>query len=130
MPAAEHRSRTAGEGDKPQDSRARHRGVGQRQGTDDVMLSPKLLEELRAHWRCLHRQPNTWLFPGNRHHSGDGPIDTKTIPDASTMNVGAEFVDVRVFAEHLLNNKLQIIASSATEKLATRTKKQKNEKSG
>jgi hypothetical protein len=35
VPAAEHRSRTAGEGDKPQDSRARHRGVGQRQGTDE-----------------------------------------------------------------------------------------------
>jgi hypothetical protein len=35
MPTAKHRSRTAGEGDKPQDSRARHRGVGQRQGTDE-----------------------------------------------------------------------------------------------
>ena len=35
MPVAKHRSRTAGEGDKPQDPRARHRGVGQRQGTDE-----------------------------------------------------------------------------------------------
>jgi len=25
----------------------------------DVMLSPKLLEELRAHWRRLHRKPST-----------------------------------------------------------------------
>jgi len=48
----------------------------------DVMLSPKLLEELRAHWRRLHRKPSTWLFPGNRHHSGDQPIDTKTVWNA------------------------------------------------
>ena len=37
----------------------------------DVMLSPKLLEELRAHVHRLRRRPMTWLFPGNRHHSGD-----------------------------------------------------------
>jgi site-specific recombinase XerD len=43
----------------------------------DVMLSPKLLEELRAHWRRL-RKKSTWLFPGNRWHSGDQPMDTKT----------------------------------------------------
>ena len=44
----------------------------------DVMLSAKLLEELRAHWHRLRPKPSTWLFPGNRHHSGDQPIDTKT----------------------------------------------------
>lgn len=44
----------------------------------DVMLSPKLLEELRAHWHRLHR-PSSWLFPGNRHHHGDQPIDGKTV---------------------------------------------------
>jgi integrase/recombinase XerD len=44
----------------------------------DVMLSAKLLEELRAHWRRLRPKPNTWLFPGNRHHRGNQPIDTKT----------------------------------------------------
>jgi integrase/recombinase XerD len=43
----------------------------------DVMLSPVLLEELRAHWRRL-RKKSTWLFPGNRWHSGDQPMDTKT----------------------------------------------------
>lgn len=32
----------------------------------DVMLSPKLLEELRAFWRGLRRRPKVWLFPGNR----------------------------------------------------------------
>jgi len=45
----------------------------------DVMLSPKLLEELRSHWCRLHRKPSSWLFPGNRHHCGDQPIDTKTV---------------------------------------------------
>src|ERR1700722_11852739 len=45
----------------------------------DVMLSPKLLEELRAHWRRFKRKPSTWLFPGNRHHSGDQPITTKVV---------------------------------------------------
>jgi integrase/recombinase XerD len=44
----------------------------------DVMLSPMLLDELRAHWRRLRRKSRTWLFPGNRWHSGDHPMDTKT----------------------------------------------------
>jgi site-specific recombinase XerD len=44
----------------------------------DVMLSPKLLEELRSHWLRLRRKSSIWLFPGNRWHSGDLPIDTKT----------------------------------------------------
>ena len=43
----------------------------------DVMLSPVLLEELRAHWRRL-RKKSVWLFPGNRWHTADHPIDTKT----------------------------------------------------
>jgi len=42
----------------------------------DVMLSPVLLEELRAHWRRL-RKKSVWLFPGNRWHSADHPIDDK-----------------------------------------------------
>jgi integrase/recombinase XerD len=44
----------------------------------DVMLSPKLLEELREHWRRLPRKSSEWLFPGNRWHNSDQPIDTKT----------------------------------------------------
>ncbi len=45
----------------------------------DVMLSPKLLETLREHWRRLKRKPSAWLFPGNRWHRGDRPIDTKVV---------------------------------------------------
>jgi len=40
----------------------------------DVMLSPVLLDELRAHWRCLGKKSGTWLFPGNRWHTGARPI--------------------------------------------------------
>ena len=45
----------------------------------DVMLSPKLLKELREHWRRLRRKPSEWLFPGNRHHTSDEPISTKVV---------------------------------------------------
>jgi site-specific recombinase XerD len=45
----------------------------------DVMLSPKLLDEFRKHWRRLKPKPSVWLFPGNRHHSSDQPITTKVI---------------------------------------------------
>ena len=44
----------------------------------DVMLSPVLLEELRAHWQRLRKRSSVWLFPGNRWHSGEQPMDTKT----------------------------------------------------
>ena len=45
----------------------------------DVMLSKKLLEELREHWRRLRKKPRVWLFPGRKDHCGDKPIDTKTV---------------------------------------------------
>jgi integrase/recombinase XerD len=45
----------------------------------DVMLSPKLLAELREHWHRLRRKPRVWLFPGNHNHCADHPIDTKTV---------------------------------------------------
>jgi site-specific recombinase XerD len=48
----------------------------------DVMLSPKLLEALRDYWRGLRRKPTTWLFPGNRWHTGSRPITTKVLWDA------------------------------------------------
>jgi integrase/recombinase XerD len=43
----------------------------------DIMLSPRLLEALREHWRSLRRKPKEWLFPGNRWHTADYPITTK-----------------------------------------------------
>ncbi len=45
----------------------------------DVLLSPKLLEELRRHWHRLRRKPSEWLFPGKRGHPSDRPITPKVI---------------------------------------------------
>lgn len=45
----------------------------------EVMLSPKLLAELRLYWRSLRRKPKTWLFPGNRWHTGKDPMTTKVV---------------------------------------------------
>ena len=46
----------------------------------DVMLSPKLLLVLRDYW--LWRKPKVWLFPGGRWHTGNHPIESKTIWNA------------------------------------------------
>src|ERR1700688_609443 len=48
----------------------------------DIMLSPKLLETLREHWRGLQRKPSAWLFPGNPWHTVDTPVTTKVVWDA------------------------------------------------
>jgi integrase/recombinase XerD len=45
----------------------------------DVLLSPKLLDELRQHWRRLHGKPGVWLFPSKHTHASDRPITPKTI---------------------------------------------------
>jgi integrase/recombinase XerD len=45
----------------------------------DVMLSPKLLDELRQYWQRLRRKPKVWLFPGKRSHDSDQPIDGKAV---------------------------------------------------
>ena len=45
----------------------------------DVLLSPKLLDELRQHWHRLRRKSSVWLFPGNRGHASDRPITPKAI---------------------------------------------------
>src|ERR1017187_8033703 len=45
----------------------------------DVLLSAKLLDELRQHWHRLRRKPSVWLFPGKRNHASDQPITPKVI---------------------------------------------------
>jgi integrase/recombinase XerD len=76
----------------------------------DVMLSPKLLDELRQHWHRLRRKPRVWLFPGNQDHRGDQPIDTKTVWHACQKAAQRAGLTKRVhphtlrhsFATHLL----------------------------
>jgi integrase/recombinase XerD len=78
----------------------------------DVMLSPKLLEALREHWRRLPRKPSAWLFPGNRWHTADTPIDTKVVWNACQEAAQRAGLQKRVhphtlrhcFATHLLED--------------------------
>ncbi|MGA2963859.1 MAG: site-specific integrase [Candidatus Korobacteraceae bacterium] len=51
----------------------------------DVMLSPKLLDELRVYWCGLRRKPTDWLFPGNRWHTASYPVTTKVLWTACQM---------------------------------------------
>jgi site-specific recombinase XerD len=76
----------------------------------DVMLSPKLLEALREHWRGLRPKPKVWLFPGNRWHTAEHPIDTKVVWNACRVAARRAGIDKEVhphtlrhcFATHLL----------------------------
>ena len=45
----------------------------------DVMLSPRLLEELQRYLDGLRQKPDEWLFPGNRRHTGKKPITNKVV---------------------------------------------------
>ena len=93
--------------------------VEQGKGRKDryAMLSPVLLERLRAWWRLAHAQgkmlPNGWLFPGLN------PMDPLTARQLNrAVNIAAETakIDKRVsmhtlrhsFATHLLEQKVDI----------------------
>jgi integrase/recombinase XerD len=74
----------------------------------EVMLSPKLLEELRDHWRRY--KPKEWLFPGGRWHNSQNPITDK-VPwqacQAAAKRCGLEkrvhpHIMRHCFATHLL----------------------------
>jgi integrase/recombinase XerD len=52
----------------------------------DVMLSTRLLSELRDYYRRANPKPKTYLFPGKGPHSnGDVPIDSRSILSAGTI---------------------------------------------
>lgn len=55
-----------------------HQGKGNQDR--DVMLSPRLLEELRQYWRWMNPKPRTYLFPGGgRAHASDVPMSAKSV---------------------------------------------------
>jgi integrase/recombinase XerD len=77
----------------------------------DVMLSPKLLDELRRYWRGLKHKPRTWLFPGGRwHHRTERPMTDKVVWYACDQAARRAGIDKAVhphtlrhsFATHLL----------------------------
>ncbi len=45
----------------------------------DVMLSPKLLEALRAYWQSLSHKPKEWLFPSRYSRRAGSPISDKVV---------------------------------------------------
>ena len=82
-----------------------------------AMLSPSLLEILRAWWRQGHAQgkmrPGGWLFPGRNPRN---PLSTRQLNKACHLAADAAGLNPRVsmhtlrhsFATHLLENKVDI----------------------
>jgi integrase/recombinase XerD len=79
----------------------------------DVMLSPRLLEELRNYWRRANPKPKTHLFPGKGPHSTvEVPIDSRSIFNAVRQAAQRAGIDKHVhphtlrhcFATHLLES--------------------------
>jgi len=93
--------------------------VNQGKGRRDryAMLSPSLLELLRAWWRQGHAQgkmrPGGWLFPGRNPRN---PLSTRQLNHACHLAARVADLDKRVsmhtlrhsFATHLLENKVDI----------------------
>src|SRR5689334_24866815 len=44
-----------------------------------TLAQSETVGRLRQYWRGLRRRPKVWLFPGNRWHTGERPIDTKVV---------------------------------------------------
>lgn len=68
------------------------------------MLSPRLLEELRAYWRGLRRKPKERLFPGNRWHTSSQPVTTKVLWSASQIAAERAGLDNRRIHPHTLRH--------------------------
>jgi len=76
----------------------------------DVMLSPKLLDELRQYWRGLKQKPRTWLFPAQWHGRTDQPMSDKVVWHACEQAAKRAGIDKAIhphtlrhsFATHLL----------------------------
>jgi integrase/recombinase XerD len=90
-----------------------HVRQGKRRKDREVMLSPKLLAELREYWRQARPRPKTYLFPNKgRHQNGDVPMQAKSVFDAVRQAAKRAGIDKHVhphtlrhsFATHLLES--------------------------
>ena len=90
-----------------------HIRQGKGQKDRDVMLSPRLLQELRDYWRMAKRKPTTYLFPSQGSQpNGDVPMTSKSVWDAVHQAATRAGLDKRVhphtlrhcFATHLLES--------------------------
>lgn len=76
----------------------------------DVMLSPKLLDALRAYWRGLKRKPKLWLFVSRQCPAHERPISDKVLWHACRLAARRAGLDKKIhphtlrhcFATHLL----------------------------
>src|ERR1700683_3812002 len=79
----------------------------------DVMLSPRLLNELRDYWRRANPRPTAYLFPGKGpHQNGEAPLQGKSVFNAVQQAAQRAGLGKRVhphtlrhsFATHLLES--------------------------
>jgi integrase/recombinase XerD len=76
----------------------------------EVLLSPKLLDELKRHSRRLPLKSSVWLFPSRHIHTSDRPITSKAIYHACKQAARRAGLSKKVhphtlrhcFATHLL----------------------------
>ena len=76
----------------------------------DVLLSPKLLDELKRHSQRLRLKSSVWLFPSRHVHTSDRPITSKAIYHACKQAARRAALSKKVhphtlrhcFATHLL----------------------------
>jgi integrase/recombinase XerD len=100
-------------GDIDSDRMLIHIRQGKGRKDRNVMLSPKLLQELRDYWRWANPKPKTYLFPGKGPHpNADVPIDSRSVFNAVQQAAKRAGLDKRVhphtlrhcFATHLLES--------------------------
>ena len=76
----------------------------------EVMLSPKLLQELRDYWRRADPKPKTHLFPGKGPHS-NVPIDSRSIFNAVQQAATRTGIEKRVHPHTLRHASLPTCSS-------------------
>jgi integrase/recombinase XerD len=76
----------------------------------EVMLSEKLLETFRDHWKRY--KPKEWLFPGGQNHDRDHPINGKVLWFACQEAAKRAGLEKRVYP-HILRHYLPFLTMSS-----------------